>query len=852
MKIGFLFSSLFFVTLTSSAQKLYGVVFTDKGDLLPYSSITIKGTSQGANANNRAKYSLTLTPGKYIIVCQHVGYAKQEKEVVIDNNNVELAFILAEQKLSMSEVIIKSGGENPAYAIIRNAIKKRPYHSKEVNGFICDLYTKDLLKLRKLPKKILGQKIPDADRQEMGLDTSGKGIIYLSESVAKVYTQQPDKFKMEVLSSRVSGSNSFGFTFPSFISFYNNNVTVFTERLNPRGFISPIADGALSIYKYKYLGTFFEDGKDVHSIQVIPRRNYEPAFSGVINICDASWRIHSVDLSLTKKSQLEILDTLQITQIHVPVGNGVWRAKNQLLHFNFNQLGIDAVGNFLNVYSNYSINPTYTKKFFDKIIIKYDTAVNKKTTAYWDTIRPVPLEQEEKKDYLVKDSIFKLQQDSSLTKQAIDSLKKRQGKLKPLNVFWKGIQRRHYSKTNSFNWGVESLIKNLEYNPAEGLVVNALGYYEKYLKKSKTNIVVEPTLRYGLSNTHLNAFVNVQLRTRDWEIDKKIKRHTWSFGGGKRVSQFNKESTYLPLTNTFSTLLYGDNFMKTYENWYAFLGFSKRYESGFRLAINTLYEDRIPLNNTTQFTVFKKDSINITPNYPTEILSSQFTQHQAFIISVDVSIKPGQRYIQFPNRKISIGSKYPTFSFNYTKGFKTLLGSDVDFDKWRFTVNDDKNFKLAGKLSYKVGVGGFLNSKKVFIQDYQHFNGNRSLLASEYVNSFQLAKFYANSTVANFYTIGHVEHHFNGLVTNKIPLFKKLNWNLVAGSNTFYVNKNNNYIEAFVGVENILKIFRVDYVVGYTNGKTGVGGFRIGLGGIIGGGIKMSGSGRSRSVNISL
>ncbi|MBP6431951.1 MAG: hypothetical protein KA319_09300, partial [Ferruginibacter sp.] len=152
-------------------------------------------------------------------------------------------------------------------------------------------------------------------------------------------------------------------------------------------------------------------------------------------ICDASWRIHSVDLSLTKKSQLEILDTLQITQIHVPVGNDVWRAKNQLLHFNFNQFGIDAVGNFLNVYSNYAINPSYTKKFFDKIIIKYDTAVNKKSKGYWDTIRPVPLEQEEKKDYLVKDSIFKLQQDSALTKKSIDSLKNRQGKLKPLNVF---------------------------------------------------------------------------------------------------------------------------------------------------------------------------------------------------------------------------------------------------------------------------------------------------------------------------------------------------------------------------------------------------------------------------------
>ncbi|MBP6431950.1 MAG: hypothetical protein KA319_09295 [Ferruginibacter sp.] len=398
------------------------------------------------------------------------------------------------------------------------------------------------------------------------------------------------------------------------------------------------------------------------------------------------------------------------------------------------------------------------------------------------------------------------------------------------------------------------MIKNLEYNPAEGLVLNAFGYYEKYLKKSKTNITVEPTLRYGFSNTHLNAFVNVQLRTRDWDIDKKIKRHAWTFGGGKRVSQFNKESTYLPFTNSISTLFYGDNFMKTYENWYATLGFSKRYESGFRFAVNALYEDRIPLNNTTKFTVFKKDSINITPNYPTEILSSQFAPHQAFIISIDLSIKPGQRYIQFPNRKISIGSKYPTFSFNYTKGFKTLLGSDVDFDKWRFTINDDKNFKLAGKLSYKMSIGGFLNDKKVFIQDYQHFNGNRSLLASEYVNSFQLAPFYANSTAATFYTIAHIEHHFNGLLTNKIPLFKKLNWNLVAGSNAFYVNKSNNYVEAFVGIENILKIFRVDYVVGYTNGKTGVGSFRIGLGGIIGGGIKVnqSTSSRNRSVNISL
>jgi len=849
-----LLSILFFLLIftSSSAQKIYGTVFTTKGDLLPYSSITIKGTSLGASANNRGRYSFTLAPGNYTLVCQHVGFSKIEKQVTVEKNDIELAFILSEQKLDLNEVLIKSGGENPAYAIIRNAIKKRAYYAKEVNGFTCDLYTKDLLKLRSLPKKIMGKKIPDADRQEMGLDTSGQGIIYLSESVAKVYTQQPDKFKMDVLSSRVSGSNGFGFTFPSFISLYNNNVTIFTERFNPRGFMSPIAEGAISLYKYQYLGTFYEDGKDVHSIKVIPRRAYEPCFSGIINICEGSWRIHSFDLILTKKAQLELLDTLQLTQIYVPLNNGIWRVKNQLIHFNFNQFGVDAVGNFLNVYTNYSINPSYAKKFFDKIIIKYDTAVNKKSKEYWDTIRPVPLEQEEKKDYIEKDSIFQLQKDSSLSKRSIDSLKKKQGKIKPLTIFLKGINRTHYSKINTYKWGVGSLLNNVEYNPAEGLVMNVPIYFEKYLKKTKTNLSIEPTVRYGSSNAHLNAWVDVNLRTRDWSTDKKIKRQTWSFSGGKRVSQFNKESTYLPLTNSIGTLFYGDNFIKTYENYFVRLGFSKRYESGFRFSINGLYEDRIPLDNTTDFTIIKKNKINITPNYPTEKLLTQFLPHQVFILSLDLSIKPGQRFIQFPNNKRSIGSKYPTFSFNYTKGVKNILGSDGDFDKWRLTINDDKNLKLAGKLSYKVGIGGFLNNKNVYLQDYQHFNGNRSLLASEYINSFQLASFYANSTNASFYTIGHLEHHFNGLLTNKIPFFKKLNWNLVTGGNTFFVNATNNYVEAFIGIENIFKIIRLDYVVGYNNGKTGLSGFRLGFGGVIGGGIKMSNTGRNRSVNISL
>ena len=844
----FLSSFILLFSLHSAAQKIYGTVFTNKGDLLPFSSITVKGSSTGASANDKAKYSFSLAAGTYTIVCQHIGYATTEKKITL-TADTELSFVLPQQKLVMTEVVVKSGGEDPAYEIIRQAIKKRNFYNKQVSSFAVDLYSKDLIKLRHLPKKIFGKKIPDEDRKDMGVDSSGKGIVYLSESIATVYTQQPDKFKMEVQSSRVSGSGSFGFTFPAFISLYSSNVKIFTERINPRGFISPIADGAIGFYKFKFLGTFWEDGKAISSIRITPRRSYEPLFSGIINITDNDWRIHSFDLLLTKSSQLELLDTLKITQQHVPVNKDVWRVKNQQLYFNFKQFGIDAIGNFVSVYSNYNLSPVFKQRFFDNIIIKYDTAVNKRSKAYWDTIRPVPLEPEEQLDYKIKDSIFLLNKDSGFSKPTIDSLNKKQGKLKPYEVFWSGINRTKYSTKNTLSWGIKPLIQNLEYNTVEGVTLKANGYVNTYLKKWKTNLSVQPHIRYGFNNGHLNAWTSLQFKKRETDFNRRIRQQSWIFEGGKRVSEFNKESRILPLVNTIGILFYGENNIKTYENYFGSITYSRRLENGLQFTLNGLYEDRIPINNTTSFTIFKKDSSRITPNYPVEKIAAQFLRQQAAIIIASISFKPGQRYIQLPQSKIPIGSKYPTFTLSYSKGISGILSSDVDFDKWKFSVKDDKNLKLAGTFKYHLGAGGFINSKKVPIQDYQHFNGNRSLAASEYMNSFQLASFYANSTTASIYGYGHAEHHFNGLLTNKMPLFKRLNWNLLAGSNAFYVNKDNNYAEVFAGLENIFKIFRIDFVAAFENGQQGKTGIRIGAGGTLGGSVKVNRDDNSATVS---
>lgn len=836
MKILLLCFFIFTLSFVSKAQKIYGTVFNESGDLLPYASITIKGTTMGTSANNKARFSFSLSPGKYILVCQHIGYETVEKTVNL-NTDTEISFILKEQKLTLNEVIIKNGGEDPAYEIIRQAIKKREQYAKEVNGFQCDRYSKDLVRLNHLPKKVFGQKVPDQDRQDMGLDSTGKGIIYLSESISKIYTQRPDKFKMEVLSSRVSGSGGFGFSFPTFISLYQNNVSVFAEQLNPRGFVSPIADGAIGFYKFKLLGSYFEDGKMINSIRVTPRRKYEPLFTGIINIMEDSWRIHSFELLLTKTAQLELIDSLEINQLYVPVNNDVWRVKNQLLQFKINMFGVNATGQFLSVYSNYEIDPVFDKKLFNRVVIKYDTAVNKKTKAYWDSIRPVPLEKEELKDYKVKDSLYQVRLDSSKSQASIDSLNKRQGKIKPASLLLGGIYRTHYKKKGTYSWHIDGIIPNMEYNNAEGLVVNAGGMISKHSRVLRSTVKFEPHIRYGFSNTHLNAWTNLvftpQRKFRQTNAGTKV----ITLSGGKRVTEFFRGSTLNPLSNSLSILLYGQNYIKTYEDWFGNINYNKTYENGVRFFVNALYEDRMALNNTTLFSFRKKDSIHITPNYPQQLMNAQFSPHQAFIISGSVSFKPGQKYIQLPYQKIPLGSKYPTFTLSYAKGIKNIFGSDVDFDKWQLKVMDDINLKLAGLLKYNIATGGFLNNKSVPVMDYQHFNGNMGILAGEYVNSFQMAEYYANSTTDNLYGFLHLEHHLNGLLTNKIPLFKRLNWNLVTGTNILLVTKKNNYAELFVGLENIIKVIRVDYVMSFSNSSKVRSDVRLGFGGILGSGF---------------
>ncbi|MGL6267058.1 MAG: DUF5686 family protein, partial [Chitinophagaceae bacterium] len=554
-------------------------------------------------------------------------------------------FVLREEQLTLQEIVIKPGGEDPAFEIIRAAIRKRPFHKKQVTAYSCDVYIKGVIELKKFPKTFFGQKIDFEDG-----DSSSNKIIFLSETIAKYSFSQPDNQHIEVKSTRVSGqSNSFGFSNPQIISFYENNVQL-TKILNPRGFISPIADNALQFYTYKFRGAFFEDGKQINKIEVFAKRKYEPLFHGFINIIENDWSIHSVDLELNKVSQLEFINALKIQQIYIPVSKDIWMVQSQTVYPEVQQFGFDAYGFFTTLYSDYEVEPGFKKNFFGRTIMKYDSISNKRKQDYWDTIRPIPLLDDELRDFARKDSLEKLREDPIY----LDSLDKVQNRLTPVGFILNGQTFNRRSKKRSFIY--EPFLKAVGFNSVEGWNVRLAGTFDKKLSGRKS-ISITPVLRYGFNNGHFNAFVTGNYRFGKTYVNQL------SVSGGKRIIQFNNTNPIPQLMNTFNTLLSGFNFMKIYETWFGKVQYTKGIGDGFTIEGDLQFQSRRPLNNTDTSTFWGRSANkeNLTPNWPTEISQENITPHEALIASVTVRYRPGARYIEMPDRKINLGSKYPLF-----------------------------------------------------------------------------------------------------------------------------------------------------------------------------------------------
>ncbi len=810
------------------AGTLSGTVRDTKGAPLPFATVFVAGTTNGTAANASGNYVLPLPAGSYTVTCQYIGYQQTTFPLSIGKDEaLKHDFRMMDQGLEMKEVVVRASDEDPAYRIIREAIKKRAFHLQQVKEFQTSIYLKGVLRTRETPEKVLGQKV---DKGELGLDTTGKGVLYLCEEVADYYAQRnPEKERTIIHSVRESGDpNGLGFSqLPSVITFYENNVEI-ADNINPRGHVSPIAASALSYYKYRLEGEFKEGRYTIYKIKVIPKRAYEPVFFGTIYLVDGDWAIHSLSLATSARYGLEKLDTLRLDQQFLPLKKDTWVIKNQQFYPVINIFGFGITGNFVTVYDNQKVNePVPDTVFNKKIISTYDKTANKKDTVYWEETRPLPLETDEARDYRYKDSLRLALENP----HRVDSIRRRQNRGKIAEVLIGGVDISDSGYRTTFH--IDPLITSVNFNSVEGFVLEPQFSIRRRID-TPNSLLLRIAPRYGFTNTHFNTAValtffhaNTAWRGRGWSLTGE---------GGRYVFQYNRDNPITTIFNSFNTLVLDYNELKVYERWTGALTFRRSLGNGLRFNGRVAYEHRTPLWNTDYYSFSGKGLTEFTSNLPLELRRWHFEEHDAVWIRAGISYQPGHTYVQYPDFKQSNGSSWPTFSAQYERGIPKLLGSDVDWDKWRVGMSGEARLRLLGSLSYNLSAGGFITKNYVGIPDLMHlFAGDDPAftLASPYLRAMQLAPFYHFSNDASLYGEAHVEYNLQGLLSNKLPGLRQAKWYFIIGNNTFYADKNLFFTEAFVSIDNlgykIYRVFRLDFIRGWDSDKRTYNGIRIGL-----------------------
>lgn len=799
---------LLFSGLQAFAVTVSGKVTDENNQPVPFASIYIKGTTRGTSSNMQGVYSMELAPGKYELVFKLIGYTPAVEPVDAGSSNITLNVKLVPESIQLKEATIKADGEDPAYEVIRQAQKKRKFYLEQVNAYSCDVYIKGEQRILKKPKKIMGIEVDPNNEID-----SVTGIVYLSESVSKFNFKQKDKIKEEMVSSKVSGDNkafSYNQASDMLFNFYENIIQI--DELSDKGFISPISANAMLSYRYKLLGTFFEDGQMINKILVIPKRKNDPVFSGVINIMENSWRVHSLQLVLTKDAQIDFVDTLRINQVFVPVEKDIWLPFSNKFTFDFGVMGIKGNGMFVGVNSNYVIDPDFPKHFFTDEIMKVNDDANKKDSSYWKDTRPIPLTIEEENDYHKRDSLSRIRHSKTYT----DSTDRKHNHFKAKNLLF------GYSHMNTYKkqyWSISGPLLNLQFNTVQGAnYVAAFNLNKSYENNRRYNIGLDAG--YGFSNEDFFGDASFSY------LYKPQKFARISVSGGRGYVQFNGNNPILPLINSLYSLLNEQNFMKLYAKNYVQVKHTSELFNGFYFTPSVEYAMRQSLINHSSVTwIHSKE--NYTSNDPQDKTNNNYSFHDNQALTVDVRIKyvPKQRYYTAPNIKTVTGSKYPSLLLDYRKGIDGL-GSVVNYDLLTVGLEHTLNLKWLGNSRYSITAGSFLNNRNMYFMDYYHFNGNQTLFSGFGLADFQLLDYYTASTNRQFIE-GHFEHNFLGFFLNKIPLIKKLKLEEIGKASILTTDGKNTYGELSIGIQRLG--FRADFVAGFSNQKQVSTGLRIGI-----------------------
>jgi len=194
-------------------------------------------------------------------------------------------------------------------------------------------------------------------------------------------------------------------------------------------------------------------------------------------------------------------------------------------------------------------------------------------------------------------------------------------------------------------------------------------------------------------------------------------------------------------------------------------------------------------------------------------------------VSINFRYAHNERTKIYNYDKFRIYSRYPIFDLFLTQGFKTSGRTPFSYTKVEVALKQEINLLPKGTFNYSLKAGRIFGTVPYLLMNTAH--GNPNFIYSKYafnnMNPYEFA--------GDKYASAQFKYSMGGLLLDKLPLLRKLNWRErfianfywsdMSASNLTYNKEINSpaivtgkrpYGEVGAGIENIFNLFSVDAV----------------------------------------
>ncbi len=791
-----------------------GIVRDNKtNEPLPYASVVVPEHGTGTVADDNGIFELPVPDSAKELHFTYMGYEKLILPIKKNSMNTYVVYMNLSNTV-LDELVVRkskySKKNNPAVDFL-NLIKKQSHYTspKRHDFYSYDKYerfTVGLNDFRVEDSKFWSNKIPSIEQHIDTSDVSGKTFLSLivKEKSSKIYNRKIPKDYREIVkglrSEGIDGfidQSSMRALFEDVmreIDLYQNDITLVHNR-----FVSPLSRIAADFYKFYLTDTVTIDDERCIVLSFYPHNRATFGFIGNLYVPanDTTMFIRKVEMRIPSEINLNFVDKLYISQSFKRAPDGTRLITEDQLTMEMSLTGHED-GFFLRRKSLYA---------------------NHNFDAFSDTVFNGAGQVVEQKEASKRDDVFWEKARLDTVSNAELNTAKLVDKLRSIPIYYYGEKALKLMFTgyvgtskNRSKFDIGPLNSIVSFNSTEGSRFRFGGMTTANLSKRWFSRVYgaygvrDHRWKYGFELEH--SFIDKEYHSREFPV------RSLRFSSSYDIDHPGEHYPFTSADNIILSLKRGSDDRLLYQ-WVNKLQFTFESESNFSVGatVSNTRRDAAP-------------SMPFIDGYGNNIES--FSEN---MLEVVFRYAPGEKFFQTRTYRITINEDAPAISIRQRYAPKNFLGTRYGINSTEINIQSRIWLSAFGHLDIYLSGGHVWNSTSFL--GLNSPNVNRSYIVQPLSFALMNPMEFVSSTYGSF----DLAYWANGAILNYIPYIKKLKlreifcfrgyWGHLNHSNDPAYNPEflqfptgvgqtkldkGPYMEVSVGLENILRVLRIDYV----------------------------------------